>query len=110
MHSEARHRTPSLTSLPKDGEVNCEFRPPRSPIRSLTSLDRAQLQSPDENCISRSVTQPANVKGRKALRTDEVPRKEEQGRSVLKISRSNRNASLITGSLFQRKNCGSAFR
>ena len=39
--SVSGHGTPSLTSLPKYGEVNCEVRPPRSPIRSLTSLDRA---------------------------------------------------------------------
>ena len=37
----SRHGTPSLTSLPKDDDVSSEVRPPSSPIRSLTSLDRA---------------------------------------------------------------------
>ena len=41
MHAASRHGTLSLTSLPRDGEVSCEVIPPRSPIRSLTSLDRA---------------------------------------------------------------------
>ena len=55
VHAASRHGTPTLTSLPKDDEVSCEdemscedevsceVRPPspRSPIRSLTSLDRA---------------------------------------------------------------------
>ena len=41
VHAASRHGTPSLTSLPKDDEVSCEVRPPRSPIRSLTSLDQA---------------------------------------------------------------------
>ena len=31
------HAVSSLTSLPKVEEVSCEVRPPRSPIRSLTS-------------------------------------------------------------------------
>ena len=31
MHSVMRHKTPSLISLPKDGEMNCKVRPPRSP-------------------------------------------------------------------------------
>ena len=31
----------SLTSLPKDDDLNYEVMPSRSPIRSLTSLDRA---------------------------------------------------------------------
>ena len=53
MHAASRHGTPSLTSLAKDGEVNGEVRPPRSPIQSLTSLE-----SPDENCISHSATRP----------------------------------------------------
>ena len=35
MHAAARHGTPRLTSLPKDDEVRCEVRPPRSPIWSL---------------------------------------------------------------------------
>ena len=36
-----------------------EVRPPRSSIRSLTSLDQALLlQSPDEDCIRRSATHP----------------------------------------------------
>ena len=30
MHAASRHGTPSLTSLPKDDEVSCEVRPPRS--------------------------------------------------------------------------------
>ena len=54
MHATSRHGTPSLTPLPKDDEVSSGVRPPRSPIRSLTSLDQAQLQSPDEDCISSS--------------------------------------------------------
>ena len=54
MPHPARHGTPTLTSLPKDDEVSCKVRPPRSPIRSLNSLDRAQLQSSDEDCISHS--------------------------------------------------------
>ena len=37
----SKHGTPSLSSLQKDDEVSCEVRPPKSPIRSLTSLDRA---------------------------------------------------------------------
>ena len=41
MHAASRHGTPSLTSHPKDDEGSCEVRPPRSPIRCLTSLDRA---------------------------------------------------------------------
>ena len=42
MHAAMRHGTPSLASLPKDGEVSCEVRPPtRSSKRSLTSFDRA---------------------------------------------------------------------
>ena len=41
VHAASRHGIPSLTSFPKDGEVSCEVRPPRSPIRSLTPLDRA---------------------------------------------------------------------
>ena len=53
-----KHGTPRLTSPPKDGEVSCEARLPRSHIRSLTSLDRAELKSPDEYCISRSATHP----------------------------------------------------
>ena len=32
----SKHGTPTLTSLPKDCEVRCEVRPPRSTIRSLT--------------------------------------------------------------------------
>ena len=56
MHAASRHGTPSLTSLRKDDEVRCEVRPPWSPIQSLTSLDQAQLQSPDEDCRSHSVT------------------------------------------------------
>ena len=43
VHAASRHGTPSLTSLPKDGEVSCEVRPPRSPIRSLTSLDLGSI-------------------------------------------------------------------
>ena len=58
MHAGMINGTPSLTSLPKDGEVTCEVRPPRSPIRSLTSLDQAELQSPDEDCLSHSATHP----------------------------------------------------
>ena len=41
VHAASRQGTPSLTPLPKDDEESCEVRPPRSPIRSLTSLDRA---------------------------------------------------------------------
>ena len=56
MHAAVKHGIPSLTLLPKDGEVSCEVRPSRSPIWSLTSLDQAKLQSPDEDCISRTAT------------------------------------------------------
>ena len=63
VHAASRHGTPSLTSLPKDGEVSCEVRPPRSPILSFTSLDRAYLQSPDEDCISHSATHFARSRG-----------------------------------------------
>ena len=52
---------PLLTSLPRDDEVSCEVRPPRSPIRSLTSLHQVELQSPDEDCISHSATHPAKA-------------------------------------------------
>ena len=45
----SRHGTSSLTSLPKDDDLSCEVRSLRSSIRSLTSLDRAYLQSPDED-------------------------------------------------------------
>ena len=41
VHVTVRHGTPSLTSLSKDVEVSGEVRPPRSPIRNLTSLDQA---------------------------------------------------------------------
>ena len=41
MHAAVKHGTPRLTSLPKDGEVSCKGRSPRSPIRSLTSFDQA---------------------------------------------------------------------
>ena len=34
-HAASSHKAPSLTSLPKDDEVSCEVRPPRSPIRSF---------------------------------------------------------------------------
>ena len=37
MPAASRHGTPSLTSLPTDGEVSCEVRPPSSPIWSLTT-------------------------------------------------------------------------
>ena len=47
MHAAVRHGTPSFTSLPKHGEVGCEVSPPRSPIRSLTSLDHP------ESCLTR---------------------------------------------------------
>ena len=60
MHAVSRHGTPSLTSLLKDDEVSCEVRPPRSPIPNLTSLDQAELQSPDEDCISHSASHPVN--------------------------------------------------
>ena len=59
MYAASRHGTPSLTSLPKDDEVSCEVRSPWSPIQSLTSPDQAQLQSPDEDCITHSATHPA---------------------------------------------------
>ena len=45
MHAASRHGTPSLTSLPKDGEVSCEVRPQWSPIRILTSLYCGGLQN-----------------------------------------------------------------
>ena len=61
MHAAVRHRTSNLTSLPKRDEVSCEVRPPMSPIRSLTSLDQAQLQSPDENFISHLATHPVKL-------------------------------------------------
>ena len=32
MHAASRHGTPGLTFLPKDDEVSCEVRPPRSPV------------------------------------------------------------------------------
>ena len=60
VHAASRHGTPSLTSLPKDDEVSCEVRPPRLPIRSLTSLDRALLQLPDENLLRHSATYPVH--------------------------------------------------
>ena len=75
MHAASRHGTPNLTSLPKDDEVSCEVRPPGSPIRSLTSLDRAKVQSPDEDCISHSATQPAglgHMPGKLQLHIDET--------------------------------------
>ena len=59
---QSRHGTPSLMSFPKDNEMSCEVRPQRSPIWSLIPLNRAYLQSPDEDCISlisRSATHPA---------------------------------------------------
>ena len=52
VHAASRHGTPGLTW---DDEVSCEVRAPRTPIQSLTSLDRAQLQLSD--CISHSATQ-----------------------------------------------------
>ena len=58
MHAASRHGDPNLASLPKDGEVSCEVRPSRLPIQNLTLLDWAQLQSPDENCMSRSAIHP----------------------------------------------------
>ena len=61
MHAAVRHGTPSLTSLPKDGVVSCEVRPPMSLIRSLTSLDQAYLQSPEENCISHLAAHPSET-------------------------------------------------
>ena len=33
MHAASRHGTPNSTSLPKDDEVSCEVRPPRSTRR-----------------------------------------------------------------------------
>ena len=100
MHASTRYRTPSLTCLAKDREVSFEFRSPRSPIWSLTSLNLAQPQSLDENYKSCRVTHPAHVGGRKAFRNNERPRKEEEEQSLLENSRSTRNASLITDSLF----------
>ena len=44
MHVAVMHGTPSLTSLPKDGEESCEVRTARSLIQSLTSRDLAYLQ------------------------------------------------------------------
>ena len=61
MYAAGRHGTLTLMFLPKEQEVSCEDRPPQSPFRSLTSLDRAQFQSPGENCISRSATSPVNL-------------------------------------------------
>ena len=61
MHAAVRDGTPSLTSLAKDGDVSCKVRPPRSPIRSLTSLDQAQLQLLAEDCISHSATHPVRA-------------------------------------------------
>ena len=55
MHTASRHGTPSLASLPKDDEVNCAVRPPRSPIQRLTS--------PDEDCISHFATHLAVLPG-----------------------------------------------
>ena len=53
MHAASRHGTTSLTSLPKDDEVSCEVRPPRSPIQSsdltwpsLTSVTWRRLFKP----------------------------------------------------------------
>ena len=63
VHAGSGHGSPSLTSLPKDDEMSCELRPPRSPIRSLTLLDRAYLQSPDEDCTSHSTTHPVSAQG-----------------------------------------------
>ena len=58
MHTASRHGTPNLTSLPKDDEVSCEVRPLRSPIPSLTLLGRAEIQSPNIDCISHYATHP----------------------------------------------------
>ena len=63
VYPASRHGTPSLTSLSKDDEVSCKVRPPRSPIRNLTSLDRASLQLPGEHCLSHSATQTVTSDG-----------------------------------------------
>ena len=44
VHAASRHGTPSLTSLPKNDEVSCEVRPPRSPMQSC-DLTRPSLTS-----------------------------------------------------------------
>ena len=54
MYAAVRLGTPSFMSFPKGDEVSCEVRSMRSPIRSLTSLDRDS----DENCKNGSATHP----------------------------------------------------
>ena len=44
MHAASMHGTPILTSLPKDDELSCKVRPPKSCIWSLTSLYRTENQ------------------------------------------------------------------
>ena len=53
MRAASRHGTPSLTSLPEDDEVSCEVRPPRSPIRSLTTTT-VKLEYTKERYVVRS--------------------------------------------------------
>ena len=54
MHAASRHGTTSLSSFPKD-EVSCEVRPPRSPIRNLTSLDRASARFAKDSILTTNV-------------------------------------------------------
>ena len=61
MDAASRHGTTNLTSLPKDDEVSGEVRPPRSPIRSLTSLDRAKLRLPDILKTERKLFKPLSA-------------------------------------------------
>ena len=86
MYAASRHGIPSLMSFPKDGEVNCEVRPPRSPIhpyikssefpRNSEENSRKKIRAFRENLgILRTRKMCKNPRKARTLAGPRIPRK-----------------------------------